>query len=445
MRRWSFVVVGAAVTALAVSNGWNAAQAQTQSTPKFGSYTVSATAPGFEMWEDEPAANAHPEGGGQAPYSTTALTSGGNGYGLSSVAWPGATEANADKVALLLFPSSVDVAPPGSPPIIQEPVPDAVRQLAFTAIPLASYPIRAEARTGENRPDASLDGQATTLKAHADPVLAQATATMKSADGAAGFSFGNAETVANSVIGDSSVAASADSKITKIDIGGVIKIDSVTSHAEASSDGVAAGAPSGVTVVQGMTIAGQQAYVDDQGVHIGQQDQPANAVASQIANQALNAGGFSFFIAQPEQEQSGAAAGYTAGSLIIVWKPPSNPSENMFFIALGGSRVAVSATPASTFNLPSPAPLPFAGSSPAAVTPSRPGISSTPATSASPTTPTATPSTSIGAKPIAAVVNGIAGQVMLGLLGTGLMFFGVRRVADDIVDRAASSCPLETT
>jgi hypothetical protein len=42
-------------------------------------------------------------------------------------------------------------------------------------------------------------------------------------------------------------------------------------------------------------------------------------------------------------------------------------------------------------------------------------------------------------------VNGIAGQVMLGLLGTGLMFFGVRRVADDIVDRAASSCPLETT
>ncbi|MEY2460714.1 MAG: hypothetical protein QOG30_2544 [Acidimicrobiaceae bacterium] len=447
MRRWSLVVVGAAVTALAVGNGWNAAQAQTQSAPKFGSYTIAATAPGFEMWEDEPSANAHPEGGGQAPYSTSALTSGGNGYGLSSVAWPGATEANADKVALLLFPSSVDVAPPGSPPVVQEPIPDAVRQLAFTAIPLANYPIRAEARTGENRPDASLDGQATTLKAHADPVLAQATATMKGADGAAGFSFGNAETVANSVIGDSSAAASADSKITKIDIGGVIKIDSVTSHAEASSDGVAAGAPSGATVVQGMTIAGQPAYVDDQGVHIGEQNQQANVVASQIANQALNAGGFSFFIAQPEQEQSGSTAGYTAGSLIIVWKPPSNPSENVFFIALGGARVSVSAAPASAFNLPSPAPfVPSAsGASPAAVTPSRPGISSTPATSASPTTPTATPSTSIGAKPIAAVVNGIAGQVMLGLLGTGLMFFGVRRVADDIVDRAPSSCPLETT
>jgi len=42
-------------------------------------------------------------------------------------------------------------------------------------------------------------------------------------------------------------------------------------------------------------------------------------------------------------------------------------------------------------------------------------------------------------------VNGIAGQVVLGLLGTGLMFFGFRRVADDILDRASTSCPLETT
>ena len=445
-RRWSFVVVGAAVTALAISSGWTAAQAQ--STAKFGSYTLAATAPGFEMWEDEPAANAHPEGGGQAPYSTSALTSGGNGYGLSSVAWPGATEANADKVALLLFPSTVDVAPPGSSPVIQEPVPDAVRQLAFTALPLANYPIRAEARTGENRPDASLDGQATTLKAHADGVLAQATATMKGADGAAGFSFGNAETVANSVIGETSGAASADSKITKIDIGGVIKIDSVTSHAEASTDGVTAGAASGATVVQGMTIAGQAAYVDEQGVHIGEQPgQPANAIASQIANQALTNGGFSFHIAEPQQEQSGSSGSYTAGSLLIVWKPPGNPSENMFFIALGGSRVSVSAAPGSSFNVPTAAPFvpaPFA--SPAApATPSRPGISSTPATSASPTGSTAAPSPSLGAKPIAAVVNGIAGQVVLGLLGTGLMFFGFRRVADDILDRASTSCPLETT
>src|SRR5256885_16310953 len=119
MRRSVLVVAGALLTSLALGGAWQSAHAE--STVNFGSYTLSSTAPGFEMWEDEPSANAHPEGGGQAPYSTSALSSGQLGYALSSVAWPGATEANADKVALLLFPHSVDV--PSGPSV---PVPDAV-------------------------------------------------------------------------------------------------------------------------------------------------------------------------------------------------------------------------------------------------------------------------------------------------------------------------------
>ena len=119
----------------------------------------------------------------------------------------------------------------------------------------------------------------------------------------------------------------------------------------------------------------------------------------------------------------------------------------MFFIGLGGARVAVTATPGFEFNVPSPAP--FVPSVPAPsgpATPTRPGISSTPVTSVAPTVAkAATPSTTVGGKPIAATFDGLAGQAMLGLLGTGLMFFGFRRVADDIVDRAPSSCPLETT
>ena len=326
--------------------------------------------------------------------------------------------------------------------------PDAVRQLAFTAIPLANYPIRAEARTGENKPDASLDAQGATLKAHADPLLAQATATMKAAEGQAGFSFGNAETIANCVMADTTGTAAADSRVTKINIGNVILIDSVTSHAEAATDGVAAGVPTGATVVQGMTIAGQPAYVDEQGVHIGEQGQPANAVASQIANQALVQAGFSFYIAQHQQEYDGGpSASYTAGSLIIVWEPPGNPSGNVFVIGLGGARVAVTATPGSGFSVNTPAPsIPSVTTPIAAATPARPGISSTPLTSASPAAAAKAPSTTVGGKPIAAAtVTGIAGQVVLGLLGSGLMFFGFRRVADDIVDRVPSSCPLETT
>lgn len=442
MRRRGLVgVIGGVLLSMAISSAWQTAQAD--STVNFGSYTIAATAPGWEMWEDEPSANAHPEGGAQAPYSTTALSSGGLGYGLASIAWPGATEANAGKVATLLFPSTVDV--PGGP---STPVPDAVVQLAHTALPLANYPIRAESRTGDPTPDSSLDGQATTLKAHADPTLAQGTATMKGAQGQAQFSMGNAETIANSVLNATAGQATANSKITNIDIGGVIKIDSVTSDAVASTDGQSSSS-SGLTVVQGMTIAGQKAYVDEQGVHIGEQGQPANAVASQIANQALNGGGFSFFISQPQQEQNAASSSYTAGSLYIVWAPPG--SSNTFLIALGGSRVSVTAAPGSTFKPPSlTSSIGTGGSKGTSGTPatpgspSRPGITSNPATSGTPASSTPAGTGASNGRPIAATFDGLGGQVALGLLGAGLMYFGFKRAATEIVDRAPSSCPLET-
>jgi len=427
-------VAGAVLTSLAISSALQSAGAQTP--VNFGSYTISATAPGWEMWEDQPSANAHPEGGGQAPYSTSALSAGGRGYGLSSVAWPGATFANADKVALLLFPRDVQGVP----------IPDAVIGLVEQNGGQANYPARAEARTGENRPDAAFDAQGAKLKAHADPVLAQATATMTGATGQAGFSFGNAETIATSVLTSTAGQATASSKITNIDIGGVIKIDSVTSDASATTDGVTASS-TGLTVVQGMTIAGQKAYVDDTGVHIGESGQPANAALSQIANQALTEAGFSFYVSQPQQESDGATGSYTAGALYIQWKPPENPAENIFVIALGASRVAVTAAPGSTFTAPTtPSPI---GSSTPSVAPSAPsaspGIASSPATSASPTAPAAAPTPSVGGRPIAATFDGLGGQAVLALAGTGLMFFGFRRVADDIVDRAPSTCPLETT
>src|SRR5437870_1427203 len=83
-RRWYLVVVGGVLTSMAISSAWQTARADT--TVNLGSYTITSTAPGFEMYEDEPTANAHPEGAGQAPYSTSALSAGGLGYALSSVA-----------------------------------------------------------------------------------------------------------------------------------------------------------------------------------------------------------------------------------------------------------------------------------------------------------------------------------------------------------------------
>jgi hypothetical protein len=50
-------------------------------------------------------------------------------------------------------------------------------------------------------------------------------------------------------------------------------------------------------------------------------------------------------VSQPTVSQNGASATSDAGSLVIVWKPPDNPSENVFVFTFGGARVSVAATP----------------------------------------------------------------------------------------------------
>src|SRR4029077_1552608 len=69
-----------------------------------GSYSVIASAPGMEFTEDEPPAQAHPEGQGSAPYTTSLLSGGGLGYGLSTIAWPGAYGGNAGRLILVAVP-----------------------------------------------------------------------------------------------------------------------------------------------------------------------------------------------------------------------------------------------------------------------------------------------------------------------------------------------------
>ena len=76
-----------------------------------GSYSVIASAPGLEFTEDEPSAQAHPEGQGSAPYTTSLLTGGGLGYGLSTIAWPGSYGGNAGSLILVALPSQIGPVP----------------------------------------------------------------------------------------------------------------------------------------------------------------------------------------------------------------------------------------------------------------------------------------------------------------------------------------------
>src|SRR5205823_13950599 len=124
--------------------------------------------------------------------------------------------------------------------------------------------------------------------------------------------------------------AESSSLVEDISIGDVVKIKSVASSASATTDGVKASGTA-ATTVSGMTIAGQTATIDDQGLHIGAQGQPANAIANQIAAQALSKSGMQIVLSAPTKEVNGGAASMTAGSLVVAW----NAGQSVFTVTFG--------------------------------------------------------------------------------------------------------------
>src|SRR4051812_22953085 len=66
-----------------------------------GSFTFTAHAPGYEMSEDAPAAQTHPQGQGSVPMADVDLGYGPVGTALSSIAWPGTIGANPGDVVLV--------------------------------------------------------------------------------------------------------------------------------------------------------------------------------------------------------------------------------------------------------------------------------------------------------------------------------------------------------
>src|SRR5207302_9385809 len=126
-----------------------------------------------------------------------------------------------------------------------------------------------------------------------------ALATVSASGG--GGSCGPRQTHAVTHLARSTAEAASDSLMQDVSLaGGVVKIDSVSSVAEATTDGTTSGGDAHATV-HGMTIGGQPATIDDTGLHIGPQNQPANAAANQIAQQALGKSGTSITLSQPDK------------------------------------------------------------------------------------------------------------------------------------------------
>ena len=442
-RRGRALVLLAAGLLLAVAFGFRVATAKAD--VPLGSYSVIASAPGMEFTEDEPPAQAHPEGQGSAPYTTSLLGGGGLGYGLSSIAWPGAYGGNAGSLILVAVPSQVGGTP----------LPDAINGAIKTVSPALQYPIRAEARTG-SLSDASY-GQipGVTLTSHADASDAHAVADVQGAQQPGAATYGNMHSDSSSKVTGTSVTALANSVLHDVDIGGgAVKIKSLTSTATATTDGSTSSATGG-TIVQGMTVGGQQASLDQDGLHIGASTQPLNAAASEAANKALDGLGMKVFVSQPQQDRTNGVTTYTAGSVVFQWIPPNNPNKNVFLLTLGGARVSVAA--GAGFGEPTQAPSGDEGAGVAAPVGDNSVLGATTGstgdTTALPTGTIGAPSTgnsggqagqSLGGRTIAKTFEGVGAMwLLVGLAAAGLLAYGSHRLIVDLVDKPPATCPLE--
>jgi hypothetical protein len=432
---------------LAVAFGFRVAGAKADTT--LGSYSVIASAPGLEFTEDEPSAQAHPEGQGDVPYTTSLLAGGGLGYALSTIAWPGAYGGNAGSLVLVALPSQVGPVPR----------PDAVTNAVTTVSPALQYPIRAEARSG-SAPDASY-GQipGTTLSSHADANDVHAVADVQGATQPGAATYGNLHSDSSSTLNGNSVKALADSVLHDVDIaGGAIKIKSLTSTATATTDG-STSSSNGGTVVSGMTVGGQPAYLDQDGLHIGSSNQPANAAISAAANQVLTNFGMKVFVSQPQTERTDGGITYQASSVVFTWVPPSNPSNNVFLLTLGGARVQVAAgagfdTAGTTADTGAAAPSTDTGSGDTsalgttAVSGDTGGLTGATAgvgtTNGSGGGSVGQSAQALGGQTIAKTFGGVGtGWLLLGLAAAALLGYGSYRLLADLVDRPPATCPLE--
>jgi hypothetical protein len=127
-------------------------------------------------------------------------------------------------------------------------------------------------------------------------------------------------TVRNEVkVGADVVRSSATSVTSGISIAGMITIDGVIGTAEATSDG-AKGVPKAALEIGAVTVAGQAAYIDRDGVHVASSPVVGAGVVAGLqamVNAALNTDGIKIRTVAPVTTVDAAAATASAGALVI--------------------------------------------------------------------------------------------------------------------------------
>ena len=356
----------------------------------------------------DPNAQPYPVAAGQIAHTEATVSTGPAGYALASTAWPGPLVANAGSLAVLL----------GGPPEAGE----------------VNYGGRAEAfSTGPT------DAEVPTMRAHAERALAEAMAGGQDVEGQPGAATGDVQTISRSTFDETTLQATSSCTASDIGFGeGVVAIGSVRTEADASTDG-ATSAAGGRTVVSGVTVGGQPAEVDENGVRF------VDPVVAPVGEQILANMGMQMFVASPRTTQEEGAASYRAGPLVVLWEPPE--SGQLFVYSFCGSDASVSMRTGAAFTSPvpttTPLPRPPAPSGSTTAAPTGGGTTAVTAAPPATTAPPAPPPT-IDSEPVGFIRDLAIWPYILGAACTVAAGLGLRRAREGaLAPRAMTVCPLE--
>jgi len=121
-------------------------------------------------------------------------------------------------------------------------------------------------------------------------------------------------------IGGSTVTSAAGTVLKGIDIAGVLTISQLTGSASSTSDGTQ-GTPTASLHLADVSVEGQPAYIDQQGVHVTGQSTSSSGVTPQQAQSMLNStfaqDGITVRLLDPSKSTNGAEGIANSGGLVV--------------------------------------------------------------------------------------------------------------------------------
>lgn len=265
--------------------------------------------------------------------ATATLSSGGQGFGRASTFFPGTPIAGIRPL--------IEIA--GAP---QTPIPD--------------YPVVVETREFEDSKHNEQPG--ITMSSDVDPDRAVVIAD------AGGFALpgvmrtGSSRTVSTSLLKAGSVSGSTITTVHGVEVGALVKIDSISSTATVTSDATTATC-AGETTVNGVTVGGRPATLDEDGLHVDEQPVAPGLDANPVGD-ALAASGITMQILKGTAACVGPnGSRSTPGVLVSVPLPEAGslPPGGAYIMILASASASAGASTLPLYEPPPFEPPPLIG------------------------------------------------------------------------------------